>query len=267
MANYSRLSIRARVISIAAAAIALTTSVTSQIGVRAAEFRIKTQIFVGEEEEPVSQTTTLFRNGAVYDFLAKPEQTAVFRKSVGDKPGRFILLNTAHGIQTEISTQKVAGAMSKLRDWAGRQTDPFLQFAANPRFEESFEAEKGKLLLASHLENYTVITTPTAHPDAVAEYREFLKWYTQLNTLLSAGPPPDPRLRLNDALARRNVIPLEVELTRAGEEPLRAVHDFTWRLSREDFDRIDGVATSLATFRQVSNEEFLRTTQPIKKAE
>jgi hypothetical protein len=68
--------------------------------------------------------------------------------------------------------------------------------------------------------------------------------------------PPEPRLRLNAALARRNVIPLKVELTRRGEEPIRAEHDFTWRLSREDHDRIDDANTARTAFRTVSTKEY-----------
>ena len=56
-------------------------------------FRIETKIFAGEEKEPASKTTTLFQDGVVYDFLEKPQQTAVFRKAAGQKPARFILMN------------------------------------------------------------------------------------------------------------------------------------------------------------------------------
>ena len=69
---------------------------------RAEEFRIETRVYVGDEKEPVSETTTLFLDGVVYDFLAEPAQIAVFRKPGGGKPGRFILLDPEHGVRTEI---------------------------------------------------------------------------------------------------------------------------------------------------------------------
>lgn len=245
------------IVALAALAVAISSTTLAE------GFRIETKIFVGDAEKPVSETTTLFLDGVVYDFLAKPAQTAVFRKPGGGKPGRFILLNPADRTRTEFDSDQLARAMDDLRTWAGQQTDPFLKFAANPQFEESFVPETGKLVLASHVESYAVMTTPAEHPQAVAEYREFLDWYTRLNTLLAAGPPPEPRLRLNEALKRHQAVPLTVELTRAGEkEPLRAEHTFTWRLSREDLDRIDGVRASLASYRLASNEAFLRGTQP-----
>jgi hypothetical protein len=233
----------------------------------AENFRIETKVFVAEQKEAVSETTTLFQEGVVYDFLKKPEQTAVFRKRSGDKSGQFILLNDQHSMLTKISTDKVDGAMTKLKSWAGRQKDPFLQFAANPEFNESFDSDTGKLVLASHLENYNVDTMPCEHPDAMAEYKEFLDSYAELNTLLSAvNLPPGPRLRLNAVLVRRNVVPIKVELARAGEDPLRAEHAFTWRLSQDDAKRIDAVRANLTAYKEVSNEQFIRDTTPRERA-
>lgn len=230
---------------------------------RAEKFRIDTRVYLGDQQAPVSHTTTLFLDGVVYDFLDEPAQIAVFRKPGGGKPGRFILLDPAHKLRTELTTEQLAGAMNKLRDWAAQQTDPFLQFAAAPQFTESYDQQTGKLELASFLENYNVTTARTDHPVELAEYHEFLNWYTRLNTLLSAGPPPEPRLRLNAALAAHNVIPVKVELVRAGDDqPVRAEHEFTWRLSQDDMLRIDGVHKSLSAYREVSNEEFLQNTRP-----
>jgi hypothetical protein len=251
----------------AAAFTALVAALTSGSVTFADGFRIETKIYVGNEEVPVSETTTLFLDGVVYDFLQAPEQVAVFKKPAGGKPGRFILLDPQHRTRTELTTEQVGGAMKKLRSWAAQQSDPFLEFAANPEFEESFDSTSGRLVLASHLENYTVATATAEHETALAEYREFLDWYTQLNTLLSAGPPPEPRLRLNAALAKHHVVPTKVELTRAGEsESLRAEHNFTWRLSREDVERIDDVRASLAAYRSVPNEAYLETRHAEPKA-
>jgi hypothetical protein len=255
---------RSLAIFIAALPFALATVTTAAEG-----FRIETKIFIGEEDdeaEPISENTTLFSQGIVYDFLKSPSQTAVFRKPVADKPGRFILLSDKEKVQTEISTEKLTRAMAKVRDWAGQHKDPFLKFAANPDFKESFEPDSGKLILASHLETYTVATSPAEHPEAVNEYREFLDWYAQLNTLLSGGPPPEPRLRLNQALARHEAVPLKVELTRSGEkEPLRAEHDFTWRISQQDTKRIEDVRAALASYRSLSNENYLAATRPAEE--
>ena len=228
-------------------------------------FRIETKIFAGEEKEAASKTTTLFQDGVVYDFLEKPQQTAVFRKAAGQRPARFILLNNGQQVQTEISTDKVAAAMKDLREWATQKNDPFLKFCADPRFDETFDRESGKLVLANPLQTYTVETAPTQHQELLGEYREYLDWYAQLNTLLVTKIPPDPRLKLNASLARHSVVPTKVELKRGGEDPVRAEHDFTWRLSKKDMERIEEVHNALTSYETVENAEFLRRSQPVMK--
>jgi hypothetical protein len=232
----------------------------------AQDFRISTKIYVGEDDEKdtklVSESTTLFYNGAVYDFLADGSQTAVFRKLTG-KEGRFILLNPDERIRHELTTKQLENLVQGVRTWAASQKDEMLKFAANPEFKESFEPEPGRLILASSLQTYTVTTQPVKHPEAIAEYREFLNWYTQLNIMLHGNPSKLPRMRLNDALARHRVVPEVVTLTMAGEkEPIRAVHEFTMRLSRDDMAKIEEVHTSLASFREVTNDEFVKAMQP-----
>jgi hypothetical protein len=225
---------------------------------RAEDFRIETKIFVGDEEEAVSSTTTLFQRGVVYDFLAEPQQIAVFRKPMAGKPGRFILLDVDRRVKTELSTDQLADAINKLRNWASRQSDPFLKFAANPQFNETFDRSTGQLLLASHEESYTIKTQVADTPSTLAEYREFLDWYARLNTLIQAGPPPEPRLAVNAALARYQVVPVSVELARAGEkEKLRAEHEFTWLLSKQDLAKIDDASASIAAYRTVDNEDYV----------
>jgi hypothetical protein len=248
--------------------VTLLTSFGSEQARAAEAFRIETKIYTGDPKdkkiEPISKTTTLFKDGIVYDFLENPEQTAVFRKATGGKPGRFILMNDKERAQTEVSTDKLTNTMKDLRKWASGQKDPFLKFAANPRFDETFDRNTGKLVLASPLETYTVETSPaTQHQDSMTDYHEFLDWYTQLNTLQTSPVPPDPRLKLNDALIRHRVVPTKVELKRTGEDLVWADHDFTWRLSQEDMQRIEDVQSGLTAYKQVENKEFLQMSQPV----
>lgn len=210
-------------------------------------FRIETKIFTGDAKdkklEPVSKTTTLFKDGIVYDFLESPEQTAVFRKPVNEKPGRFILLNDKDRIQTEVTTDKLVGTMKKLRKVAGESKDPFLQFCANPRFDESFDRNTGKLVLTSQFETYTVETSSASqHQDSMAEYHQFLDWYTQFNTLQTSPVPPGPRLKLNDALVRHRVIPTKVELNAVAKILCGPI-----TISRGDFRRM--ICNASKTFR------------------
>ena len=263
MASRSCRAPRAFTLRFFSSALAFAVFMSAQQGQSIAEnFRIETRIFEGKSKEPVSETTTIFCDGVVYDFLKTPAQTAVFSKPSGKNAGRFILLNDEQRIRTEISTDRLQGAMEDLRTWAGEQSQSYLKFAANPEFKETFEPGSGQLVLASHMESYTVETMPTKNPKAATEYRVFLDWYAQLNTLLSGGPPPQPRLELNESLSRHKAIPKTVELTRAGDkEPLRAEHKFTWLLSQDDMSRVEEVRAALAGYRSVKNDEFLQSTR------
>ncbi|MEM9185436.1 MAG: hypothetical protein AAGB00_02960 [Planctomycetota bacterium] len=224
----------------------------------AADLRIETRVYETAEETLVNESVTCFQAGAVYDFRPAAKRVTIFRAAVGDSPSRFLLLDTEREQFTEIAASQITATMTKLRRWAAAQDDPFLRFTGAPRFEESFDAESGELRMASDQLTYRIITEPLKHPEVNLELRAFLDGFAQLHTLVEAGLPPEPRLRVNEALFRHRVIPLQVELTaRDDEEPsLRAEHVVDWVLSKQDRMKIDRSADQLASFQKVSNAEF-----------
>lgn len=246
---------------LATIAVALAPPATTM----AADLRIETRVYAADDERPINESVTCFHGGVVYDFRAAESRVTVYRGPVGEKPARFLLLDTEREIQTEIKASQIASTMSKLRRWAAAQTDPFLQFTGAPQFDESYDAETGELKLTSEQLSYRLVTTPVKHEELKLELRSFLDAFAQLHTLLEAGLPPEPRLRVNEALFRRGVIPVEVELTaRDDEEPgLRGEHDIAWVLSRRDRLKIDQVADQLASFTRVSNADFQRSRKQV----
>ncbi|MEQ8848563.1 hypothetical protein [Botrimarina sp.] len=225
----------------------------------AAEFRIETRVYAPGEEEPASESVTLFTAGAAYDFRDKADRVTIFRPGAGEKPGRFVLLDTADEVRTEITGDRVAIATTKLRRWAALQKDPFLRFIGDPVFEEQFNADTGELRLTSKHMSYRLVTMPVASREAMRELRAFLDAYAQLHTLLEAGLPPAPRLKVNEILAGHDVVPLEVELYSgpiADEPDLRAEHLVTWILSRNDRNRIEQANRQVAEFAEVDNAHF-----------
>lgn len=224
---------------------------------RAEEFRIETRVFAGNADLPASESVTLFQEDVVYDFLEGSSQVAIFRRPQGDTPGRFVLLDRDRQIRTEITTDRISSVMTKLRDWGSKQKDPYLKFAANPAFNETYNEMTGELVLESPLQSYRLATAPIEKSSAQTQLQDFLNWTTQLNALVHGGPPPFPRLAVNAALARHAVVPLEVQLTTSGDsQELRSVHLLTWRLSKQDRQRIDAAVNDMANFKQVSNKEF-----------
>lgn len=227
----------------------------------AADFRIETTVYTGDEELPLSQNTTLVQSGVVYDFLETTQRVAIFRRGVGDEPGKFLLIDPKRNVKTEITTDLIDSAIEKLGSWALQQRNPLLQFAGAPQFEETFDEETGKLVLASDQMTYTLATIEVERSEAWRDLRNYLDEYAKLNCILSSSMPPLPRLKVNQALEAHNVAPVEVNLSIQGDQQtnLRAEHLFTWRLSKDDRARIALVGEQLVNFRSVSNAEFRDT--------
>ncbi|TWT95177.1 hypothetical protein Pla108_33190 [Botrimarina colliarenosi] len=239
--------------------LALALVAASALTAAAADFRIETRVFAPGEEEPASQSVTLFTGGAAYDFRDADHRVTIFRPGAADKPGRFVLLDTTREYRTEIGADRVAIATTKLRRWAAVHKDPFLRFTGDPSFDQAFDADTGEMRFVSKQMSYRLVTMPVASREAMKELRAFLDAYAQLHTLLEAGLPPAPRMLVNEALANRDVVPIEVELYSGlieGEPDLRAEHLVTWILSRDDRHRIDQTNRRLAEYKSVENTEF-----------
>ena len=242
-----------------ALALALLLSTTLSQPADAAEFRIETRVYAAGETEPASESVTLFTGGAAYDFRDGDNRVTIFRPGVGDKPGRFVLLDTERERRTEIGGDRVAIVMTKLRRWAATQEDPFLRFTGDPEFEQEFDTASGELKMTSDVLSYRMVTMPVATPEAMDQLRAFLDAYAQLHTLLEAGLPPAPRLLVNEQLARRSVVPVEVELYSGpidGAPDLRAEHLVTWILSKQDRARVEDATRRITEYAEVQNAEF-----------
>ena len=228
--------------------------------VAADDFRIETKVFSGKNKTPVSENRTLFHAGYVYDYLLSgPERIAVF-----DKPhGRFILLDPARKIKAEVKIDDVTAFTDKFHDWAAKNRNAFLKFAADPTFETNL-SEKGELTLTSSHISYRLETTPAHSPEAAQQYREFSDWYARFNAMSHPGStPPFARLVVNEELAERELIPTEVQLTIPAQTTLgvRAVsmhseHHVSWRLLQRDTEKIAETANQLAAFKLVEFDEF-----------
>ena len=225
----------------------------------AEDFRIETKIFSGKEKTASSQNLTLFSAGYVYDYLSDPKRVAVFDRA----HGRFILLDPAHKLKTEIKTEDVVVFSEKFHAWAAKSSNPFMKFAADPEFEVEFN-DDGKLTLTSPHLVYRLETVPAKKSETAEQYREFCDWYARFNAMLNLGStPPFPRLEVNKELFKRSLVPTEVTLTIPSQATsgvravtLRAEHHFNWRLLHSDQEKISETANQLATFKTVDLAEF-----------
>jgi len=234
----------------------------------AEDFRIETAVYSGKSKLPVSQNITLFQAGAVYDYLTsmKPGDEASERVAVFDQPrGRFILLDVARKMKAEVKTDDVLLFASKLQTAvAAKSGNAFTKFAAEPDFAVDFDENEQLSLTSSHM-TYRLKTMPAKTPEAAVQYREFSDWYVRFNTMSNPGStPPFARMAVNAELAKRGLIPTEVQLTIPAQSgvkaaALRSEHHVSWRLLPRDVERIEKTASQLATFKLVDFDELERT--------
>lgn len=252
------------------ALLAITVLGRSQPSLQAAapEFRIETDVYVGEEVEAVSHTVTLFEESAVYEFTDNPAQTIVYREPSEGGPAQFILLDPTTHRRTDIEAERVSKLMDKLSGWAKEQKDPLLKFSADPQFEETFDVDSGDLTLANKQWTYRVATVRAENKVALKRYRSFTDRYAELTSMLENTPPPRPRLALNEALVKHNVAPVEIRRTIGGDDKnlVRATHLFTWRLSRDDRARLDEARQQVTSFEKVEAKEFLAAREKAEEA-
>jgi hypothetical protein len=246
----------------------------------AEEFRVDTEIFVWKDdkprEHPVAETLTIFANGIVYDFqLSEPREIVIF----DPERGRFTVLNESRRIKSSISTQELLDFALSLDAHAAQSKDPLFTFAAKPDFTISSEnvQENGqpqtRVTLASEPIYYDAIGHKPQLPEAVAAYRQFADWFARLNAARPGNLPPGPRLVLNQELADRGLLPLEItrtitlkSLTGAKQVVVSSRHLANWSLSGEDRKRMERAGNGLASFQNVSFDEYTRPAdQPATK--
>lgn len=227
----------------------------------AGEFRIENRVYSGDSKEPASQSCTIFHQAVVYDFLQNPAETIVFDKTAA----RFIILDDARRVRTELSTDELEGFTRQLKNRAGKRQDPLMKFLAEPVFDERFDPTRRELSLLSDLVNYRVTITSAENASVAAQYREFSDWYARLNAILIPGSrPPFARLQLNEALARREAIAREVTLTitaikEGKRQPatVRSDHHLSLTLTPADMQRIEQARKSMTGYKPVPFDKYL----------
>jgi hypothetical protein len=234
------------------------------------EFRVDTEVFFNQEKLPGLETLTIFAEGKVFDFLlTEPRETVI----LDPQRGRFTLLNEAEQVKATVTTHDLMQYTLELEAQAAGVKDTVVAFAAKPQFETKFEdiQQNGQTLVrltlaGKPLEYVALGQTPEGDQREAAArmYRHFADWYARLNATRSANLPPAARLVLNQTLAERGLLPLEITRTITPDGPLarkdevKSRHLVNWTLSGEDRKKIERAGSSAATFKPVSYDEYRR---------
>jgi hypothetical protein len=224
------------------------------------DFRVDNAIYADAGKEPTSQSTTIFYNGIVYDCMTKPAETVVFDKA----SNRFVVLNMARKVRTQLTTEEVATFVDRLRPLAAKSSDPLVQILADPKFQESTDENTGEVTLHSPWITYRLTLTQGTEPSIVKQYHDFCDWYARLNALLiPSSRPPFARLVVNAAMAQRQSVPSQILLTLTSGKgatqertTIRSEHRWTRTLTPADLDRVAEIRKSVDEFKPIHFDQY-----------
>ena len=242
--------------------VALTAAISLAAGTAlGVDFRVENRVFSGGEKTPQVQSTTIFLDGVVYDYLEHPKEITVFDGA----NGRFICLDPIRHVRTELSTEHLESLAMRLKDWAANQPDGFLKFLADPKFEKSLDKDTGERVFDSTWMTYRVTAVRTGNQEIASQYATFSDWYGRLNMRINPGSrPPFARMIVNAELDREQLFPEKVHLTLrpnaggllAKKITLRSEHKLVRQLVESDRRRVAQTDQYLAIFKPLSFQEY-----------
>lgn len=224
----------------------------------AENFRMETDVLVGKETKPLVQTLTLFTDGLVYDFILNDEvgETTVF--DMGN--GRVTLLDPKRSVKTILSYEQLVKLTTAFKVHGDSE---IFNFAADPSFVTTYDAQKKLLTLTGKPMIYRVTGEKPEQESAARRYQEFADWSARLNACRPGNLPPFARIELSRELAERGLIPSLIERTivapgRLGSKKLevQSRHISNWILSTKDRQRIQTVADQIGTFEAVTFQKY-----------
>jgi hypothetical protein len=251
---------------LAAGLLAVLSSATIVAGVSSAQdFRVETDIFVGEEKDPFTTTLTLFADGLVYDFLlTESGEITIF----DPRMQHFTLLEPRQKLKTVITMQEVLENCISLNMHAEQSKDSFFTFAAQPKFNVTEEATKDqgqdavRLTLESGKMTYVAVGRRPEMVAAAPMYRSFADAFVRLNALRPGGTLPAPRIALNEQLGDRGLLPVEVKRIILPQGrfqkklEIRMHHLVNWKLSKTDRDKIEEAGGHRINFTSIPFEKY-----------
>ena len=227
----------------------------------AQEFRLETEIFIGEEEKPVSHNLTLFTNRTVYDFQmsndADPQPTQIVIYDSRDRS--FVLVDVARKQRMHLDQIQLVKMVEGVRqETSQNEKTKFLMDS----FEEKLDIASGWMTLSSPKITYRFSGKQPKEISVLPLYVEFLDQFTRLNATDPTKLPPFPRMKLNQAIKKTGWIASEIEVSFVknplirSDISLRSEHTFINQISKKDRERIELAKSHWMSAKAVSFSEF-----------
>ena len=234
------------------------------------EFRVESEVFANNADEPIARSLTLFRDGIAWDFLepaaAKGGGEAACEIVLHDPAReRVVLVDPARNLKTHIDSIRLERLSVSLASWARKSDDRLVRWAGGPDFGEGMTESDERIELVGPRVRYAIEFATPPTPEAAGLYRRFADTAILLKALVRPGGlPPFPRLAINRRVAAAGGIPTEVSLeidsrvalVTGRADSLRCVHKFHPRLLAGDLSRIEEAESRVAVATQVELAEF-----------
>lgn len=260
----------------------ITGMVLMTVSVSAQEMRVYTvvrNLAAGsgrqDKDAPVlARSLTLFHAGKVYDYVESAREVTVYEPA----HHRFTLLNERRRTVTEVTQDEVRQFVTLVEQegWKrmeAAQEQPgtdqvrslnWLKFQLKPDFDTSFDQARMSVTLLEHNCRYSADGQAPPSRAVVDTYLRFADAAAELNSVLHPQALlPRPRLRLNEELRQRELLPVVVDLQANLERPLhlQARHKWDWKFQPTDRQLITSWESLLndstqrrLTFRQYQQE-------------
>lgn len=191
-----------------------------------------------DDIQQLSYSLTLFHGGRVYDYMPDVGEVVIFEPI----HNRFIILGKNYAA-TEVSFAEINHFLESAQTEAvqyieelSADPDPMsaakanaMRFQLSPEFQESYNEGQKQLKLSGTELEYSVEAQPVEGSNVVNRYLEYADWAKRLNFVLHRNSSmPQARIKLNESLRERKLLPKAVELTMYLNPPVkfRAEHRF-----------------------------------------
>lgn len=241
---------------------------------RSQEFRVSTRLSVpGARNAAGSRSTALFHAGKVYDSVDDGVHSSDEMTLFEPAHHRVVLMDSRRRVTTTIPFDFIEQAVHEAeRRTAARLTDlgssrrdaglaETLRFQLQPEFSANLNVDRLELSLKSAVLSYTVKCDRQTESESIAAYLNYADWAVRLNLLEArTSMLPAARLRLNQELRQRKLLPIEVTLQthKPAQRKIKAEHQFYWDLAEPDRKSIHHWESLLRSgvLREVSFDEY-----------
>ncbi|WP_146576316.1 hypothetical protein [Neorhodopirellula pilleata] len=166
---------------------------------------VVTEVYQGEQPEPVEIHEIAMVEGVFYDFPSKDDQPW----TLFDLPqSRVVLLDRKRKQRTSISTEDLIRITAQA-DAAVTDPDMRRRFGMDGVVEQG---SAGELHLTYDQTRYQVHAATPERSEWALQYGQFVDWACRLNIARPRGVPPFARMRLNEAMTRQGVYPQRIEV-------------------------------------------------------